>query len=53
METVEHYESWLEPLDGPYEYTTHLQKFQDGEWIDIGILDEDGNLIRDDRNIGK
>ncbi len=53
MESVEHYESWMEPLDGPYEYTTYLQRFQDGEWIDIGILDEDGNLIRDDRNIGE
>lgn len=45
MESVEHYESWMEPLNGPYEYTTHLQKFQDGEWIEIGIIDEDGNLI--------
>ena len=53
MESVEHYESWMEPLNGSYEYTTYLQRFQDGEWIDIGVLDEDGNLIRDDRNIGE
>ncbi len=45
MESVEHYETWLEPVgDEPYSYGTCLEKLIDGELEVVGWFHEDGTF---------
>lgn len=46
MESVEHYETWCEPIDDdPWPTDTLLESFIDGEWVMIGGVTEDESLI--------